>query len=64
LGFPTGWSFTTQQATTDAKVEASDRQVHLLIQACEDRSKGWLMWLKIFGSKGGLVFVDLRVVVG
>jgi hypothetical protein len=29
----------------DAKVQASNRQVHLLIQACKDQSKGW--WMKV-----------------
>jgi hypothetical protein len=37
---------------------ASNHQVHLLIQACQDRSKGWWMRLKSYSPKGYLVFVD------
>jgi hypothetical protein len=37
------------------KVQASDCQVHLLIQACEYWSKVWWMGLKFYGSEGYLV---------
>jgi hypothetical protein len=37
---------------------ASNRQVHLLIQACQDQSKGWWMRLKSYGPKGYLVSID------
>jgi hypothetical protein len=40
------------------KVQAFDRQVHLLIQACKDWSKGWWMRLKIYGPEGYLVSID------
>jgi hypothetical protein len=46
------------------KVQASDRQVHLLIKACEDWSKGWWMKLKIYGPVGYLVSVNFRLDVG
>jgi hypothetical protein len=46
------------------KVQTSNCQVHLLIQACKDWSKGWWMWLKIYSPQGYLVSVDFRVVVG
>jgi hypothetical protein len=48
----------------DTKVQASNRQVHLLIQAFKDRSKGWWMRLKIYSPKGYLVSIDFWVVVG
>jgi hypothetical protein len=48
---------------SDTKVEASDRQIDLLIQACEYRSEGWWMRLKIYGFRGDMVSVDLRVLL-
>jgi hypothetical protein len=41
-----------------------DRQIHLLIQACEDWREGWCMKLKTYGPKGYLVSVNFRVDVG
>jgi hypothetical protein len=46
------------------KVQASDSQIHLLIQACEDWRKGWWMKLKIYGPEGYLVSIDFQIVVG
>jgi hypothetical protein len=46
------------------KVQASDCQVHLLIQACEYWSQVCWMGLKIYGSEGYLVSIDFWIAIG
>jgi hypothetical protein len=45
------------------KVQTSDHQVHLLIQACKDWSKGWWMKLKIYGPEGYLVLSTFELML-